>query len=97
MIPLITSNFIKTRGLVRPSDRNTRYCTRAILVGRKKKPTSHETSSLILYILSSGGDITPHRGAACRGGGGLLEAAAVRESSLHAVTNERRALVRTYL
>ena len=35
--------------------------------------------------------------AAWRSGGGLLEAAAVRESSLHAVTNERRALVRTYL
>ena len=34
------------------------------LAGRKKKPTSHETSSLILYILSSGGDITPHRGVA---------------------------------
>ena len=68
------------------------------LAGRKKKPTSHETSSLILYILSSGGDITPHRGVTWRGvGGGLLEAAAVRESSLHAVTNERRALVRTYL
>ena len=67
------------------------------LAGRKKKPTSHETSSLILYILSSGGDITPHRGSAWRGGGRLLEAAAVRESSLHAVTNERRALVRTYL
>ena len=67
------------------------------LAGRKKKPTSHETSSLILYILSSGGDITPHRGAVWLGGGGLLEAAAVRESSLHAVTNERRALVRTYL
>ena len=67
---------------------------------KEKKPTSHETSSLILYILSSGGDITPHRGAAWPGGDGgsrLLEAAAVRESSLHAVTNERRALVRTYL
>ena len=67
------------------------------LAGRKKKPTSHETSSLILYILSSGGDITPHRGTAAAWRGGLLEAAAVRESLLHAVTNERRALVRTYL
>ena len=70
--------------------------TRAVLAGRKKKPTSHETSSLILYILPSTTQ-PPLRRAVFEAAAPRPRGTEARESSLHAVTNERRALVRTYL